>query len=127
MSDPERLARLQALTGGASSRRARLEAGYQGLLHDLNRERAGALGRAGRKVTLALAALAQAEAALDAPEDERSPATRWQAYAEAYAAAEHALWELRITREAAGLREHRDVLAAYPLPPRRRPPPPRGG
>ena len=120
MADPDRLSTLrkvhQAGEGGGSeaSRKARRTgAKEQALEHELNKERAGALGRAGRKLEAAVAAVRQAEAQLDDSDE------AWERYLAAYRAAVQAQWEMRVHREAVGLRDHRGLYATWPLPPKR--------
>ena len=79
------------------------EAAFQGLLTELDRERAGALGRAGQKLTDAIAALGAAPDQV--------------AYEHLHDAARRARWELEVMREAVGLRHHGVLDELYPMPP----------
>ena len=80
------------------------EAAFQGLRAELDRERAGALGRAGEKLRAAIAAVHTAT----------DPAT----YEQLHAVARRARWELEVVREAIGLRHHGVLDELYPMPPR---------
>ncbi len=95
-----------------------LEERQESLELEIRRETAASLGRAGVKVDFAMLALEDATLALDeAPAEERD--ARWAAYTEAHAAASRALLDLKITREAVGLRNHSTLHRMYPIPPRR--------
>jgi 4'-phosphopantetheinyl transferase EntD len=95
-----------------------LEERHETLEVEIRREVASSLGRAGVKVDYAFLSLEEATAALDAATpDER--AERQAAYEAARRAAERALLDLRITREAVGLNDHVSLQRMYPLPPRR--------
>ena len=89
------------------------EAAFEGIQAELNRERANALERAGRKLGDAIAVATAFLAALEAPP---TPTDR-ERYAALRASAATARWELEITREAMGLRHHGDLDAIYPPPP----------
>jgi hypothetical protein len=84
------------------------------LAEEFAQERASALGRLGRALEAALAALAR----FDAEERcETSPAQNRQARASLVAEASVALWHFIIQREACGLRDTRHVLRDYRVPP----------
>jgi hypothetical protein len=77
-------------------------------------ERASALGRLGRALEAALAALARFDAE---QRRETSPAQDRQARASLVAEASVALWHFIVQREACGLRDTRHVLRDYRVPP----------
>lgn len=83
------------------------------LEHEFAQERASALGRMGRALEAALAALAR----FDAERSEASPAQDRQARASLVAEASVALWHFIVQREACGLRDTRHVLRDYRVPP----------
>lgn len=83
---------------------------------ELRREMASALGRAGLKVDTALCALELAEIALEEASSERLPAAR-DAYLEARRRAFEARLDLKIHREALGLRFNQGLERHYPIPP----------
>jgi len=122
VADVERLGLVRQIAGAGAaggSRAARRSASTrereEALQAELDRERAGALGRAGRKLDAAMAALADAEAALHIDTD-----AAWAAYEHARQAATRSRWEMRVHREAVGLRSHGVLDELWPLPPRRR-------
>jgi hypothetical protein len=80
----------------------RSAAGTAGFETELVSERAAALGRAGRKVEAALAALEDAEAGVD-----RETLLK---------AAAQAVWAFFVQREACGFRDQRGVIAHYGIP-----------
>jgi hypothetical protein len=85
------------------------------LEHEFAQERASALGRLGRALESALAALAAFDAE---PDRGRLPAAgRRQERAPLVAQASVALWQFVVQREACGLRDMRDVLRDYRVPP----------
>jgi hypothetical protein len=77
-------------------------------------ERASALGRLGRALEAALAALARFDAG---ERREMSPARDGQARAALVTEASVALWHFIVQREACGLRDMRYVLRDYRVPP----------
>jgi hypothetical protein len=80
---------------------------------EIIREQASALGRLGRGLEAALAALREFEAASASPP---SGAVRAQRAA-LVAQAGHALWMFVVQREACGLRDSRAVMRDYRVPP----------
>jgi hypothetical protein len=83
---------------------------FEEVRHELARERAAALGRAGRRVEEARdACLALA----------RRPEVTADAYRAALATFDEARWEFCVQREALGLYDHTWVDRIYPPPPRR--------
>jgi hypothetical protein len=76
-------------------------------------ERASALGRLGRALEAALAALARFDGG---ERHERSPAKDGQARAALVTEASVALWHFIVQREARGLRDMRYVLRDYRVP-----------
>jgi len=84
------------------------------LEHEFAQERASALGRLGRALEAALAALAAFDA--DAEPDLISAADRRQRRAPLVAQTSVALWHFVIQREACGLRDMRYVLRDYRVP-----------
>ncbi len=92
--------------------------GYRALELELVQEMASALGRASEKVDHALLALEVLGLAVDQAE----PATRAARVAAFNAQREvalKALWELKVHREALGMRHHHALAQFYPVPPRR--------
>lgn len=81
---------------------------------EIRREMAAALGRAGAKVDLALLRLDVAHRQLDAAPDDEG---RLEAYRSARQLAVDARLELRIHREAVGLRYNATLARDYPIPP----------
>jgi hypothetical protein len=95
-----------------SRSRARNEP-LDGLEYEIAREQAAALGRAGRRLEAALAALV----AFDAGEASEPTAARdTRARVALVAAAGTALWYYVVQREACGLRDSRQVLRDYRVP-----------
>jgi Family of unknown function (DUF6665) len=80
---------------------------------EIIQEQASALGRLGRGLEAALAALREFDATLGATSSE---ATRMQR-ATLIAEAGHALWMFVVQREACGLRDSRAVMRDYQVPP----------
>lgn len=85
------------------------------LQHEFAQEMAAALGRLGRALEAALAALADFDAAH--PGGKADPAMDRHARAALVAAAGSALWHFVVQREACGLRDMRQVLRDYRVPP----------
>lgn len=85
---------------------------------EIRREVASALGRTGAKVDRAFLELDRARVAMEtaASGPERDAALAW--YRTARAEAEAARLDLRIHREAVGIRRNDDLSRLYPLPPR---------
>ncbi len=75
--------------------------------YEIAQEQAAALGRAGRALEAALAALR---------EHDRNHRTRDEARRELLAAASDALWRFIIQRECCGLRDARAVMRDYGVP-----------
>lgn len=101
-------------------RRVDVELAAEELEKEIVQEMATALGRAGDKVDYALLRLDVAARAID---EARDPAERrllvrhWNGLREE---AIEARYELRIHREAVGIRRNRMLETLYPIPPRRR-------
>lgn len=99
-------------------------AGAGALDYEIAQEKAAALGRLGRRLEAALAALADFDAARQAPSAAPSggdigPATAEdmrRARAALVREAGHALWLFLIQREACGLRDARLVIRDYRVP-----------
>jgi hypothetical protein len=85
------------------------------LEHEFAQERASALGRLGRALEAALAALAELDAAH--PSGAPSAAQERHARSQLVAEAGMALWHFVVQREACGLRDMRYVLRDYRVPP----------
>ena len=83
------------------------------LAHELAQEKASALGRLGRALEAALAALAEFDA--EHPRETLSPDRR-KLRASLVARASLALWYFVVQREACGLRDVRAVLRDYRVP-----------
>jgi hypothetical protein len=112
--DEETRRKVMAAAAAAPNRgRSIAEAAFEGIQAELNRERANALERAGRKLGDAITAAAAFLSALEQPP---TPMDR-ERYATLRARAATARWELEITREAMGLRHHGDLDTVYPPPP----------
>lgn len=82
------------------------ERGFAGIERELQGEKAGALGRYGRAVEEALAALRHA----DDTQPSRVP--------DLIDEAARAVWYYFVTREACGLHSHERVIEFYDIPPR---------
>jgi len=82
--------------------------------HEFAQERATALGRHGRTLETALAALAEFDAS-DPRDSTRSSPSRLSR-ATLVAQASTALWEFVVQREACGLRDFRSVIRDYRVP-----------
>jgi hypothetical protein len=85
------------------------------LEHEFAQERASALGRLGRALEAALAALAEFDAAH--PRDGEPGAAERDLRSEKVAQASAALWQFMVQREACGLRDSRTVIRDYRVPP----------
>jgi len=100
-------------------RRINVELATEELEKEIVQEMASALGRAGDKVDYAFLRLDVVARAIDAaasPAERRKRVAQWNALREE---AIEARYELRIHREAVGLRRNRVLDAMYPIPPRR--------
>jgi len=93
-------------------------AAQQQLERDIIREMAEALGRAGEKVDLALLELDVARRALSTATDANERARLTAAFNARRAEALKARQELRVHREAVGIRRNDCLDAQYPIPPR---------
>lgn len=84
--------------------------------YEIAREKASALGRLGRRLEAALAALADFDAQ---HEDEASvsPAIRRERREELVASAGEVLWSFIVQREACGLRDSARAMRDYGVPP----------
>lgn len=101
-------------------RKVDVELATEELEKEIVQEMASALGRAGDKVDYALLRLdlvAQAIEQAPDPATRRKKISRWNELREE---AIDARYELRIHREAVGIRQNRVLEAMYPIPPRRR-------
>jgi hypothetical protein len=78
--------------------------------YEIVQEQASALGRLGRALETALAALSDYDSARAAP------AVPDAARAELVAAASEALWYFMVQREACGLRDQQPIIHAYRVP-----------
>lgn len=97
-----------------------VELATEELEKEIVQEMASALGRAGDKVDYALLRLDLVAKAIDEapnPAERRKKIARWNELREE---AIEARYELRIHREAVGIRRNRVLEAMYPIPPRRR-------
>jgi hypothetical protein len=95
------------------ARRDRTNSPADLLTHEFAQERASALGRLGRALETALAALARFDA--DRPREAASAEDR-PLRAALVAEASVALWHFVVQREACGLRDTRHVLREYCVP-----------
>ena len=82
--------------------------------YEIAREKASALGRLGRRLETALAALAAFDAQTD--EDAQSPAMRRERRDALVAAAGEVLWCFIVQREACGLRDSTRAMRDYGVP-----------
>jgi hypothetical protein len=80
---------------------------------EIIQEQASALGRLGRGLEAALAALREFDAALASPPPDAARTQR----ATLVAQAGHALWMFVVQRESCGLRDSRAVMRDYAVPP----------
>jgi hypothetical protein len=83
--------------------------------YEIAREKASALGRLGRRLEAALAALAAFDAQVD-EEGAVSPALRRERRDALVAAAGEALWMFIVQREACGLRDSNRAMRDYGVP-----------
>ncbi len=101
-------------------RKVDIELATEELEKEIVQEMASALGRAGDKVDYALLRLDLIARAIDTeptPQDRRRQVAEWNALREE---AIEARYELRIHREAIGIRQNRVLESMYPIPARRR-------
>jgi hypothetical protein len=87
--------------------------------YEIVQEQAAALGRLGRSLEAALAALHAFDAAhpwADAASGSEAPSEERQARRALVSAAGHALWMFVVQREACGLRETRSLMRDYKVP-----------
>lgn len=97
-----------------------VELATEELEKEIVQEMASALGRAGDKVDYALLRLEVVARAIDeapSPGERRARIARWNVLREE---AIQARYELRIHREAVGIRSNRVLETMYPIPPRKR-------
>lgn len=99
---------LRPPSASSSSRRSGIDA----LDYEIAQEQAAALGRLGRALELALAALADHEQSHERGNEAAAHPTR----AELVQTASHALWCFIVQREAIGLRDPRPVIRDYRVP-----------
>jgi hypothetical protein len=85
------------------------------LEYEFGQEKASALGRLGRALEAAIAALAEFDAQNPREGTASTPARR--ARATLVSQASLALWHFAVQREACGLRDMRQVLRDYRIPP----------
>jgi hypothetical protein len=82
--------------------------------YEIAREKASALGRLGRRLEAALAAIVAFDAAAEV--DPAPAAPRHQGRAALVAEAGHVLWSFIVQREACGLRDSARVMRDYGVP-----------
>ena len=100
-----------------SSFRQRERANETPLDYEIAQEKAAALGRLGRGLETALAALAAFDAEPEAhAEDDHGQGERRAARAALIEAAGHALWLFLVQRDSCGLRDARAVMRDYRVP-----------
>lgn len=100
-------------------KRVDVELATEELEKEIVQEMASALGRAGDKVDYALLRLDLVSQGIDEapnPQERRRKIARWNELREE---AIEARYELRIHREAVGIRQNAVLEALYPIPPRR--------
>jgi hypothetical protein len=87
--------------------------------YEIVQEQAAALGRLGRALEAALAALAahDSEGDSEGAGEAGSASVAGQSRAELVGRASHALWCFLVQRECCGLRDARAIIAAYRVPP----------
>jgi hypothetical protein len=83
--------------------------------YEIAREKASALGRLGRRLEAALAALAAFDA--DVGEEPMAPPTRRERRDALVAEAAEVLWSFIVQREACGLRDSNRAMRDYGVPP----------
>ncbi len=93
--------------------------GFRALELEILQEMASSLARAGDKVDHALLELEVLGHEIDAARDSAARARRVTAFNEKREVALKALWELKVHREAIGLRQHHALAQMYPIPPKR--------
>ena len=98
---------------------SRRQEAFGRIQEEILREKASALGRAGERLEVTLAEVAELGRALDAETEPARRAARLAEYEAARRRAATARHMLVIQREAVGLRHHRDVERQFPEPPRR--------
>lgn len=81
--------------------------GSEALAHEIQAEKAGSLGRVTQTALRALADLRRHDA---------DPAADPAARAQYLRAAGVAVWQLFVQRESCGLRDHRPIIADFPIP-----------
>ena len=89
---------------------------YEAVQRELQKERAAALGRIGRRLEVLLTRLAELRAEWQAADATARPPLAL-AYAECRDEARQYRWYLEVQREAVGLRYHHDLDRCYPIPP----------
>ena len=94
-------------------------AGPGALELEILQEMASALARAGEKVDHALLQLEVLGQKIDAAKDPASRAKQVDAFNAQREVALKVLWELKVHREAIGLRQHQALAQMYPIPPKR--------
>jgi hypothetical protein len=87
------------------------------LHYEMAQEMAGALGRMGRELERTLRALSDFEASCTDPASLSAAADIVNKRRRLTAEAGHALWQLIVQREACGLRDGRQVMRDYAVPP----------
>jgi hypothetical protein len=96
-----------------------LGGGQHALEVEIAQEMASALGRAGEKVDIAIVELEALGRACDRATDPEARAKAVAAFNKKREHAQHVLWELRVHREALGLRNHAQLARFYVIPPKR--------
>lgn len=93
--------------------------GFHALELEIMQEMASSLARAGEKVDHALLALELLGHKVDEATDTAARAKFVEAFNSQREVALKALWELKVHREALGLRQHHALAQMYPIPPKR--------
>jgi hypothetical protein len=93
--------------------------GLRSLELEILQEMASSLARAGEKVDHALLQLEALGLKIDQARDAATRSKHVDAFNAQREVALKALWELKVHREAIGLRQHQALTAMYPIPPKR--------
>lgn len=93
--------------------------GYRALELEILQEMASSLARAGDKVDHALLLLEAIGHEVDTAPDPATRSKHVTRFNEQREVAAKALWELKVHREAIGLRQHHAIAQMYPIPPKR--------
>jgi hypothetical protein len=93
--------------------------GFRALELEILQEMASSLARAGDKVDHALLQLEVLGDEIDSAPDAATRSKKVAAFNAQREVAMRVLWELKVHREAIGLRQHQAIAHMYPIPPKR--------